>query len=91
MEIIKGVYIQTVENKKVVQKYVPTEKLELANGVNLGEFLNGQTERIEGLNSDLESLARTVTQLKSALAEYQKATATAIEQVIDHVEKDKFL
>jgi hypothetical protein len=53
-EIIKGIYIQTVENKKLIQKYVPTEELELANGETLGEFLNAQNERIEKLKQDLE-------------------------------------
>jgi len=69
MEIIKGVYIQTVENKKVVQKYVPTEKLELANGVNLGEFLNGQNERIEKLERDLEDYKKRADKLEIIFSE----------------------
>jgi hypothetical protein len=69
MEIIKGVYIQTVENKKVVQKYVPTEELKLANGENLGEFLNGQNERIEKLERDLEDYKKRADKLEIIFSE----------------------
>jgi len=69
MEIIKGVYIQTVENKKLVQKYVPTEELELANGETLGEFLNGQNERIKGLEEELEDYKKRAEKLEIIFSE----------------------
>lgn len=68
-KIIKGVYIQTVENKKVVQKYVPTEELKLANGGNLGEFLNAQNERIEKLEFDLEDYKKRAEKLEKIFYE----------------------
>ena len=67
MEIIKGVYTQTVENKKVVQKYVPTEELKLANGSNLGEFLNAQNERIEKLEQDNMFLKQSFATILKAI------------------------
>jgi len=68
-KIIKGVYIQTVENKKVVQKYVPTEELKLANGETLGEFLNVQNDRIKALEQELEDYKKRADKLEIIFSE----------------------
>ena len=68
-QIVKGVYIQTVENKKVVQKYVPTEELKLANGENLGEFLNVQNDRIKALEQELEDYKKRADKLEIIFSE----------------------
>ena len=68
-QIVKGVYIQTVENKKVVQKYVPTEELKLANGETLGEFLNVQNDRIKALEQELEDYKKRADKLEIIFSE----------------------
>lgn len=75
-KIVKGVYIQTVDNKKVVQKYVPTEELKLANGENLGEFLNTQNNRIEVLEQELEDYKKRAEKLEIIFSETIKGFVT---------------
>lgn len=50
--IIEGVYIQVIENKKVVQKYVPLDKVKLENGRTLDEYLS--EIKIEEVEMELE-------------------------------------
>jgi hypothetical protein len=43
-KIIEGVYVQVVERQKVVQKYIPLNKVKLENGKTLEEYL-GEIKR----------------------------------------------
>lgn len=65
-KIVEGVYIQTIENKKVVQKYVPLSSVYLVGKeITLGEHLETVNAQIEALNKRLSQLEINENRLES--------------------------
>lgn len=65
-KIVEGVYIQTIENKKVVQKYVPLSNVYLVGKeITLGEHLETVNAQIEALNKRIDSLENKLSQLEN--------------------------
>ena len=53
---IEGVYIQIIEKKKVVQKYVPLSRVFIKGKVTLGEHLDLVQAQIDALNKETKAL-----------------------------------
>lgn len=55
-KIVEGVYIQTIENKKVVQKYVPLSSILLNDNLTLGEYINLLEAKFQAKNEEIKQL-----------------------------------
>lgn len=55
-KIVEGVYIQTIENKKVVQKYVPLSSILLNDNITLGEYINSLEAKFQAKNEEIKQL-----------------------------------
>lgn len=64
--IVQGVYIQTIEKGKVVQKYVPLKDVKLNGngGTTLDEYIKGTDSRLEALEKESQELKENLQRLE---------------------------
>ncbi len=72
---IEGVYIQVIENKKVVQKYVPLKDVKLNGngGMFFKEYIHVNNAKIDALNKDILRLDKKIDSLQTSFATIIKA------------------
>lgn len=68
-KIIEGVYIQVVERQKVVQKYVPLDKVKLENGKTLGEYLSEIKQEVVEANAKAQENIERMNNLENVFTE----------------------
>ena len=68
-KIIEGVYVQVVERQKVVQKYIPLNKVKLENGKTLDEYLSEIKQEIVEANAKASENIERMNNLENVFAE----------------------
>lgn len=68
-KIIEGVYVQVVERQKVVQKYIPLDKVKLENGKTLDEYLSEIKQEVVDANAKANENIERMNNLENVFAE----------------------
>ena len=68
-KIIEGVYVQVVERQKVVQKYIPLDKVKLENGKTLEEYLSEIKQEVVEANAKANENIERMNNLENVFAE----------------------
>lgn len=68
-KIIEGVYVQVVERQKVVQKYIPLDKVKLENGKTLDEYLSEIKQEVVDANAKANENIERMNNLENVFEE----------------------
>lgn len=68
-KIIEGVYVQVVERQKVVQKYIPLDKVKLENGKTLEEYLSEIKQEVVEANAKAQENIERMNNLENVFTE----------------------
>lgn len=68
-KIIEGVYVQVVERQKVVQKYIPLDKVKLENGKTLDEYLSEIKQEVVEANAKASENIERMNNLENVFTE----------------------
>jgi len=68
-KIIEGVYVQVVERQKVVQKYIPLDKVKLENGKTLEEYLSEIKQEVVDANAKASENIERMNNLENVFEE----------------------
>ena len=68
-KIIEGVYVQVVERQKVVQKYIPLNKVKLENGKTLDEYLGEIKQEVVEANAKASENIERMNNLENVFTE----------------------
>lgn len=90
-KVIEGVYVQQVENHKVVNKYLSLENVPFRGKQSIGDVILVKEEQIKMFQAQIEQLNKELTGLKIEFVALQEATKKALQVLIDKYESGKIL
>lgn len=85
------VYIQESKRKEKVCSFKPLSEVFLFDGITLEEYLKRLESKIEAQNEEIKSLKVIIRDLVKTTNNNQKLTNSAIQEIINEIEKGRFL
>lgn len=87
-----SVWIATVNKKgEVTNRYIPLLDIEIKEGTTLNYYLEQNEKDKQGLRNEVKELSKQLSNLAAFFNDYRNATEKSFSDVLDEINKEKFL